>query len=246
MVNNQLIDINCDMGESFGNYRFGNDSEIMNYVNSVNIACGFHAGDPTVIRQTVALAIKKNVNVGAHPGFNDLQGFGRRTMHLSTEEIFDSCLYQISAVKGITNALGAELVHVKPHGALYNMAAVSAEITQAIIKACLAIDSNIVFYALSGSIMAQTAKSMGIKVFEEVFADRAYLENAQLCPRSNAMAVHKTQEKIKQQVRLLKNESSVMSIENSKIKLNFDTICIHGDEPDALETAKTVFEVLNA
>jgi UPF0271 protein len=237
-------DINCDMGESFGNYKIGNDLQIMDYVSSVNIACGFHAGDPSVIRSTVQNALKKELKVGAHPGFLDLQGFGRRNMNLSKQEIYDICLYQIAALYSISKALGGKLNHVKPHGALYNMACNSVEITEAIVNAILAIDKDLVFYALSGSLMASKAKEMGLKVYEEVFADRAYLANGMLSPRSNPDAVLKSKESISEQIHGLMLNSEIKSIERTILKCSFDTICIHGDEPTAFETAKVVSEIV--
>src|SRR5688572_24711438 len=180
----QSIDLNCDMGESFGAWKMGRDAELMDYVSSVNIACGFHAGDPTVIRKTVETGIKKGVAIGAHPSFPDLQGFGRRAMALSPQEVFDTVLYQTSAVKGICEALGVKLNHVKPHGALYNQAAKDKSLAEAIAEAVKSIDKNLIFYGLSGSFLISEAEKIGLKTASEVFADRSYQTDGSLTPRT--------------------------------------------------------------
>ena len=156
------IDLNCDMGESFGAWQMGNDAELMDFVSSVNIACGFHAGDAGTIRETIQLAVRKEVAIGAHPGFPDLQGFGRRTMSLSPQEIFDIVLYQVSALKGICQAFGTRLNHVKPHGALYNLAAKDEKTARAVAEAVKKIDEKLVFYGLSGSFLISEAQQIGL------------------------------------------------------------------------------------
>ena len=168
------VDLNCDMGESFGAWKMGSDAELMDYVTSVNIACGFHAGDASTIRKTVELAIKKRLAVGAHPSYPDLQGFGRRKMDLSSQEVFDVVLYQIAALKGIAESLGGRLNHVKPHGALYNEAAKNEAIAAAISKAVMSLDPTLVLVGLSGSASIAEAARVGLKTASEVFADRTY------------------------------------------------------------------------
>jgi len=238
------IDLNCDMGESFGAWRMGNDAELMNYVSSVNIACGFHAGDATVMRKTVQIAVEKGIAIGAHPSFPDLQGFGRRAMSLSAPEIFDVVLYQISALKGICEALGAKLNHVKPHGALYNQAAKDSKIARAIAEAVGAIDKDLIFYGLSGSFLISEAENLGLKTASEVFADRTYQTDGSLTPRTVPNALIKMSEQAVAQVLQMVKEQAVTAISGDKISLKAETVCIHGDSENALELARTIREKL--
>ncbi len=232
-----VVDLNCDMGESFGAWRMGCDEKLMDYVSSVNIACGFHAGDPSVIRKTVELAIRKNVAIGAHPSFPDLQGFGRREMKMSEQEIFDIVLYQVSALKGICEAFGGELHHVKPHGALYNQAAKNPSVARAIAEAVKAIDSSLVFYGLSGSHLVAEASKIGLRTASEVFADRTYQPDGTLTPRhfQNAL-IKNTAEAIKQVLQIVKTQT-VTATNGEVISLTAETVCIHGDSENALEFA---------
>jgi 5-oxoprolinase (ATP-hydrolysing) subunit A len=239
------IDLNCDMGESFGAWKMGNDAELMNYVSSVNIACGFHAGDATVIRKTIETAVNKGVSIGAHPSFPDLQGFGRREMKLSENEIFDIVLYQVSAVKGICEALGAKLNHVKPHGALYNLAAKDKKIARAVADAVQRIDENLIFYGLSGSYLISEAKKLGLKTASEVFADRTYLYDGNLTPRNEPNALITNTETAISQVLEMVFEQKVSAITGETVSLKADTICIHGDGANALEFAENIFNALN-
>ncbi len=234
------VDLNCDMGESFGAWRMGNDAALMDYVSSVNIACGFHAGDSSIMRETVETAIAKNVKIGAHPSFPDLQGFGRREMKLPAREIFDIVLYQISALKGICEASGAKLRHVKPHGALYNLAAKDAETSAAIAEAVFALDKNLILYGLSGSFLITKAEKTGLKTASEVFADRTYQTDGSLTPRSfqNAL-ITDTKQAIEQVLQMIK-EQTVNAISGEKIPLLAETICIHGDGEHALEFARKI------
>ncbi|MEO8072152.1 MAG: 5-oxoprolinase subunit PxpA [Acidobacteriota bacterium] len=234
------IDLNCDMGESFGAWQMGNDAALMDYVSSVNIACGFHAGDASVIRKTIEAAIEKGVAVGAHPSFPDLQGFGRRAMSLSVQEVFDVVLYQIAAVKGICETLGEKLHHVKPHGALYNQAAIDADLAEAIAKAVEAIDENLILYGLSGSFLISEAEKIGLRTASEVFADRTYQSNGTLTPRNLANALITDTEKAVSQVLQMISEQSVTAINGETISLKAETVCIHGDGAHALEFAKTI------
>ncbi len=238
------IDLNCDMGESFGAWRMGNDAELMNYVSSVNIACGFHAGDASVMRKTVEISLEKGVAVGAHPSFPDLQGFGRRRMSLSAPEIFDIVLYQVSALKGICEAFGAELHHVKPHGALYNQAAQNSEIARAIAEAVKAIDKNLVFYGLSGSCLISEAENLGLKTASEVFADRTYQADGSLTPRSETNALIEDSKQAVSQVLQMIKEQTVTATSGENVPLNAETICIHGDGENALNFARTIREKL--
>lgn len=238
------IDLNCDMGESFGAWTMGNDAELMDFVSSVNIACGFHAGDASVIRQTIETAIEKTVAIGAHPSFPDLQGFGRREIKMSLQEIFDIVLYQVSALKGICEALGAKLHHVKPHGALYNLAAKDVELSKSIAEAVKRIDSNLIFYGLSGSFLISEAEKLGLKTASEVFADRSYQTDGSLTPRSQANALIKNAEDAVAQVLQMIQTQTVTATNGETISIKAETVCIHGDGANALESARTINQKL--
>ncbi len=234
------IDLNCDMGESFGAWTMGNDAALMDYVSSVNIACGFHAGDATVIRQTLETAIEKGVAIGAHPSFPDLQGFGRREIKMSASEVFDIVLYQIAAVKGICEASGGRLHHVKPHGALYNQAAKDANLAEAIAQAVKAIDKNLIFYGLSNSFLIAAAEKLGLKTASEVFADRTYQADGSLTPRSQSDALIKNYEQAVSQVLQMISKKKVTAVSGETVAIQAETVCIHGDGEHALEFAKTI------
>ena len=235
-----FVDLNCDMGESFGAWRMGNDTALMDYVSSVNIACGFHAGDATIIRKTVETAIAKNVAVGAHPSFPDLQGFGRREIKMAAAEVFDIVLYQVAALKGICEASGGRLHHVKPHGALYNQAAREKDLAAAIAEAVKAIDANLIFYGLSNSFLISEAERIGLKTASEVFADRTYQPDGTLTPRSEPNALIETVEKSSEQVLKMITAQIVTATSGETISIKADTICIHGDGAYALEFAREV------
>jgi 5-oxoprolinase (ATP-hydrolysing) subunit A len=234
------IDLNCDMGESFGAWRMGNDAELMNVVSSINVACGFHAGDPSVMRETVQTAIEKGVAIGAHPSFPDLQGFGRREIKLSPTEIFDIVLYQISALKGICQALGTILHHVKPHGALYNSAAKDKQTAAAICEAVKAVDKNLIFYGLANSFLISEAEQIGLRTASEVFADRTYQSDGSLTPRGQPNAlIHDTEKSLEQVLEMIQTQK-VTATDGQQISLKAETICIHGDGAKALEFATAV------
>jgi 5-oxoprolinase (ATP-hydrolysing) subunit A len=238
------IDLNCDMGESFGAWTLGNDAALMDFVSSVNIACGFHAGDASTIRKTIETAINKGIKIGAHPSFQDLQGFGRREMKMSASEIFDIVLYQVSALKGICEAFGGKLRHVKPHGALYNQAAKNGEVARAIAEAVKKIDKNLIFYGLSGSYLISEAEKIGLQTASEVFADRTYQPDGTLTPRSEANAlIHDKKQAIAQVLEMIFDQK-VTATNGEKVALKAETICIHGDGKNALEFAKTICENL--
>jgi UPF0271 protein len=234
------IDLNCDMGESFGAWTMGRDAELMDYISSVNIACGFHAGDASVMRKTVELAFEKGVAVGAHPSYPDLQGFGRRAMAISPDEVFDIVLYQVSALKGICEASGGKLHHVKPHGALYNQAAKDRDLARAIAKAVSSLDAGLILYGLSGSLSISEAEGLGLKTASEVFADRTYQANGSLTPRSQPNALIRDVEKAAAQVMQMVREQTVTATGGETIRLKSETICIHGDGENALEFAKAI------
>jgi UPF0271 protein len=229
------IDFNCDMGESFGAYTLGRDREIVRYVTSANIACGFHAGDPGWMRATVALAEEHGVGIGAHPGFPDLRGFGRRALAATPAEVRDDLVYQIGALTAFTRA--KRLQHVKPHGALYNMAVDRDDLARAAIEAALEADPNLILVVLAGSRWAATAAKMGARVAREVFADRAFNADGTLVPRSAPGAViHDTAAVIDRSLQLA-TEKAVKAVTGETIALDADTICLHGDTPGAVELA---------
>ncbi|MBE0650248.1 MAG: LamB/YcsF family protein [Bacteroidales bacterium] len=231
------VDINSDLGESFGAYKMGNDAEVMKYISSANIACGFHAGDPIVIEKTIKLALENHVAIGAHPGYPDLMGFGRRKINLSPEEVKAYVFYQVAALKAMTEALGGRLQHVKAHGALYNEAAENETVARAIAEAVLQLDSELIFVGLANSRMLEVAKNIGLKTVSEVFADRAYTNAGTLVPRSKSGSVIHNAELCNQRVIQMLLENTVEAIDGSKIQIKADTICIHGDNPAALELA---------
>jgi UPF0271 protein len=238
------IDLNCDMGESFGMYRMGNDEAILDFVNSANVACGFHAGDPSTIHKTVEAALAKGVAVGAHPGLPDLQGFGRRTMAVSSAEAYDMVMYQVGALAGFARALGGRITHVKAHGALYNMAAKDQRFAEAIAKAVYAFDPQLVLFGLAGSAMIRAAEDAGLRSASEVFADRTYQDDGSLTPRSHANALIVDVETSIAQVKRMVMEHIVRSVQGKDIPVRADTLCIHGDQPNALAFAKRIRNAL--
>ncbi|WP_431804054.1 LamB/YcsF family protein [Halobacillus andaensis] len=239
-----LVDINCDMGESFGTYVMGRDEEILDYVTSANIACGFHAGDPATMRKTVKLALEKNVGIGAHPGLQDLAGFGRRVMNISPKEAYELVVYQIGALNAFVSAEGGDLQHVKPHGALFNMAAKDANLAEAIAEAVYDVNPELVLFGLSGSELVKAGKAAGLKTANEVFSDRTYQSDGSLTARTEANAlITDANEAIQQVVRMIK-ESKVTSVQGDEIKIQADTICIHGDGAHALDFAQNISSTL--
>jgi UPF0271 protein len=234
------VDLNCDMGESFGAWRMGNDAELMDHVSSVSIACGFHAGDATTIRKTVELAVEKGVAIGAHPSYPDLQGFGRRDMSLSMQEVFDIILYQVAALKGICEASGGRLHHVKPHGALYNRAARDGELAHGIARAVWKIDPGLVLYGLSGSYLISEAENYGLQTASEVFADRTYSADGTLTVRSRPDAlIADTRDAVNQVLQMIRS-GTVEAVTGETIPIKAETICIHGDGDHAVEFAREI------
>jgi len=238
------IDINCDLGESFGNYTVGRDEEILEFVTSANIACGFHAGDPTTMRKTVQLALEKNVGIGAHPGFQDLLGFGRRNIEMSPSEVYDMVLYQIGALSAFVKAEGGRLQHVKPHGALYNMAAKDKNLANAIAEAIYNVDSSLVLFGLAGSELLKAGKELGLMTASEVFADRTYQDDGSLTSRSESHALITNHEEAVQQVITMIKNRTVKSIRGINIRITADTVCIHGDGKHALQFAEYIHKAL--
>ncbi|MDR7313789.1 5-oxoprolinase subunit PxpA [Brevibacillus nitrificans] len=238
----KYVDINCDMGESFGAYRLGNDSEILDYISSANIACGFHAGDPATMRKTVRMALDKAVAIGAHPGLPDLVGFGRRNMDITPQEAYDMVVYQVGALQAFIQAEGGTMQHVKPHGALYNMAATKAQLAEAIVEAVYKVNPALVLFGLAGSELTRAGERIGLRTANEVFADRTYQQDGTLTPRSQPDAMITDQEQSLQQVVRMVTEGRVLSRQGVDVSIQADTICIHGDGAHALEFAQNIHE----
>lgn len=238
-------DLNCDLGESFGMYKIGNDEEVIKYVHRVNIACGFHAGDPIVMDKTVQLAKENGVIVGAHPGYRDLPGFGRRFLAMSIQEIESEVLYQIGALAAFCFKHNVKMDHVKPHGALYNYAADNYDVAKAIAKAIKQFDPKIKMIVLYNSEMERAAEDVGISYLREAFADRHYDVKGRLVSRSVKGSVITNIDTIKHRVRAMITHGMVESFDGSPITLKPDTICVHGDNVHALEVAKALRELID-
>lgn len=228
------IDINCDMGESFGAYTLGNDAAIMPFITSANIACGFHAGDPGIMRQTIALCLQHKVAIGAHPGFPDLQGFGRRNMTMSPSEVYDLVLYQVGALYAFVKAAGGTLHHVKAHGALYNMAAKDKALATAIAQAVKDFDDRLYIYGLAGSMMIEAAQELQLRSCSEIFADRTYLPDGTLTPRTSANAmIHDAAQAVQQVMHFIQQK-----------QVAAETVCVHGDGVQAIPFAQALHTYL--
>jgi len=241
------IDLNSDVGESFGIYSLGLDEEVIPLISSANIACGYHAGDPAVMRHTVALAKKNGVGLGAHPGLPDLVGFGRRNMDVSLEEIKDFVTCQIGALQAVAALQGARLQHVKPHGALYNMAGKNPAIWDAVAEVMAGLDERLILFVLAGSDrqeLESIGKRRGIRIAFEFFADRAYNTDGSLVSRKLPGAVIHENDVVAAKVLKLVKEGKVKTIEGSDIELKAETICVHGDNPKALALVKKIRETL--
>ncbi|WP_143415335.1 5-oxoprolinase subunit PxpA [Geobacillus sp. E263] len=238
------VDLNCDFGESFGIYRLGEEKEILQYVTSVNVACGFHAGDPIVMRKTVQMALEQKVAIGAHPGFPDLLGFGRRNIAVTPEEVYAYVVYQIGALAAFVKAEGGTMTHVKPHGALYNMAAKDATLAEAIAKAVYDVDPALILYGLAGSELIRAGKKIGLRTASEVFADRTYQQDGSLTPRSDPRALIVDEQEAVLQVLAMVKEKRVRSLQGIDVPIEAETICIHGDGKKAVLFAKRLYEAL--
>ena len=229
------MDINSDMGEGMSN-----DAELLHYISSTNIACGWHAGDPATMKQLVEQAIQKNVLIGAHPGFPDLEGFGRREMEISEEDAYNYVIYQAGALQGFANAAGTKLHHVKPHGAFYNQAAKNIQLARGIARAVKDLGREVILYGLAGSCLVDAANELKVPVWPEVFADRRYTKEGFLVPRTQAGAVIEDEAAALEQVMQMAKKGQVTAIDGSIIKIQADTLCIHGDNPHAVEFARKI------
>jgi UPF0271 protein len=243
---NDAIDLNCDMGESFGPWKMGNDVAILDHVTSANIACGFHAGDPLTMQGVVKAALEKGVKVGAHPGFQDLVGFGRRTVQVTPAEAYALIVYQVGALAGFAAASGGRLNHVKAHGALYNMAAKDRPLADAIAAAIRDVDPGLVMFALAGSELIQAAERAGLRCASEVFGDRTYQDDGSLSPRNLPGAMIEDAEVAAAQVKRMVTEGMVRSLKGRDVPVKADTLCIHGDQPGALAFVRRIREELAA
>jgi len=240
------IDINCDMGESFGNYIYGADEAIAGYITSANVACGFHAGDPSVMSRTVALCREHGVAVGAHPSFPDLLGFGRREINATPEEVRDYLTYQVGALMAFTRAHGVRLVHVKAHGAVYNMAAQDKRLALAMAQGVARVDPALIFVGLAGSLLIDAAREIGLPAAAEAFADRAYNPDGSLVSRRLPGAVIHDPAAVAERVVRMARDGTVVSITGELVTVSPDTICVHGDTPGAAELARAIRQELAA
>lgn len=238
------VDINCDMGESFGVYSLGADEEMMKYITAANIACGWHAGDPSVMDKTVKLAVQHGVQIGSHPGFPDLMGFGRRTMSATPQEIEEYVLYQTGALYAFAKANGAELRHVKSHGALGNMAFVDLEIARAIARGAARFSKELIFMALANTPLVTAAQELGLKVALEAYPERAYNDDGTLRSRKlPGASIHDPAVAVQRAVQMVR-EGTVTSYDGNTVNVKVDSLCIHGDNPMAPQIARALVEAL--
>jgi UPF0271 protein len=234
------IDLNCDMGESYGAWKMGDDAAIMPLITSANIACGFHGGDPATIRKTVRLAVDNGVAIGAHPSLPDIQGFGRRVMKISPQDMYDLVVYQAGAVEAFARAAGSKLHHIKCHGALYNMAATDEGLSEAMARA--AKDLGVMVYTLSNSAMMKVVKGKGVRALGEVFADRGYSDDGTLAPRDKPGGmIEDAAQSVKQALGMIE-DGIVVSLNGKRVPVAADTLCLHGDQPNAVVFAKKLRE----
>jgi UPF0271 protein len=240
------IDLNCDLGESFGAWRLGADEEILPFVTSASVACGFHAGDPGTMRRTVRAALAHGVAIGAHPGLPDLQGFGRRAMEVSPEEAYDLVLYQVGALQAFAAAAGVVLQHVKPHGALYNLAAARPPLAEAIARAVRDVDHGLVLYGLSGSHLVAAGRAAGLRTASEAFADRGYAPDGSLVSRRESAALVTDPEEVARRALRMAREGRVRAVDGTDVEVEADTLCVHGDSPGAADLARRLRGALEA
>lgn len=242
----KCIDLNSDLGESFGAWRMGDDAALLALISSANVACGFHAGDPAIMRQTVTLALAHGVAIGAHVSLPDLQGFGRREMRVSADEVHAMTLYQIGALHAFACAAGTRLAHVKPHGALYNMAARDRALADAIAHAAHAFDPQLRLFGLAGSALIDAGKALGLPVAAEAFADRRYLADGSLQPRREPGAVLDDPELATAQAIGIARDGMVQAVNGEPVTLRADTLCLHGDGAHAVPLARQLRRALEA
>jgi len=241
------IDLNCDMGESFGAYKLGLDEEVIKYITSANIACGWHAGDPQVMNRTVHLAAAHGVNPGAHPGYPDLLGFGRRNLDCAPAEIRDYVIYQIGALQGFCAAHKTRLRHVKPHGNLYLTAVEKEDVAGAIAEAIVSVDPELMYVALAGAkgeMVTRIGRQVGLKVVYEAFPDRAYTPEGTLVSRRREGAVIKDPQVVAERALLMAKEGKVRAVDGTVVELEAQTLCVHGDNPAAVDLVRSIRELM--
>ncbi|MCL6282790.1 LamB/YcsF family protein [Ruegeria sp. 2012CJ41-6] len=234
------VDLNADMGESFGPWKMGDDASLLDIITSANIACGFHAGDPDVMASTMALAARNGVGIGAHPGFGDLQGFGRRRMVLPQDSLRNLVRYQLGAARGMAQALGTQVRHLKLHGALSNMACTDYDMARACYEAALEVDPDIIIMVLAATEMERVVRDLGCRWVGEIFADRAYNDDGTLVDRSLPGAVIHDPELAGPRILEMVREGAIITESGKRIETSIDTICLHGDTPTAVELARSV------
>ena len=243
------IDLNCDMGESFGAYKLGMDEAVIQYITSANIACAWHAGDPAVMNHTVAMAVEHGVGVGAHPGYPDLLGFGRRNMDCTMEELRNYVIYQVGALQAFCSAHGTRLQHVKPHGALYLTAVENEDVARAVAEAIVRVNPDLLYVALAGAkgkLMTRIGQEVGLKVVYEAFPDRAYSPEGTLVSRRQPGAVIKDPQAVAERALQMVQEGVVIAADGSTISLEAQTLCVHGDNPKAVDLVRSIRETLEA
>jgi UPF0271 protein len=240
------IDLNSDVGESFGNWTFGDDAAVLANVTSANVACGFHAGDPVGIRTTIRAAVAAGVTVGAHPGYRDLAGFGRRFLDVAPNELTDDVIYQIGAVQALARAAGTRVSYVKPHGALYNTIVHSSEQAAAVVQAILAVDASLPLLVLPNSEIERQAEAAGLQTVAEAFADRAYRPDGTLVSRREAGSVLHSTEDVVEHVLRVATEGTIRAVDGTVLQTRARSICLHGDTPGAVAMAAAVRKALKA
>lgn len=246
MPNEKLINLNADLGESFGPWVMGDDAALLDVVTSANLACGFHAGDPDVMRRTVRACLAKGVSIGAHPGYHDLQGFGRRAMKLGLDEIENLVAYQVGALAGVAALEGGRVTHVKPHGALNNQACADVAIAAAVCRAVRAVDPALILLAPAASALLAAGRAAGLTVVEEIFADRAYQDDGQLAPRGTPGAMIHGAAACAAHVQAMLAEGALIALSGKRIATAIGSICVHGDGPEAVAVARHLRSALEA
>ncbi len=234
------LDLNSDMGEGFGAWEMGNDFALLDDLTSINIACGWHAGDPQRMRPLIDQALKNNVHIGAHPSHPDLAGFGRREMMITPQDAYDFVLYQSGALQAFIHAAGGKLHHVKPHGALYNQAAKNLDLARGIARAVKDLGEHVILYGLASSCFVEAAEEFNVPIWQEVFADRRYTATGALVPRSHHRAMIEDEQEALQQVKMMSEKGLVNTLDNTQISVQADTLCVHGDNPHALEFLRLI------
>ena len=240
------VDLNSDMGEGFGPWRMGDDAALLDVITSANIACGFHAGDPDVMAETMRLAAKNGVGIGAHPGFADLKGFGRRRLNIGADELGNMIAYQLGAAEGVARSMGANIRHFKLHGALANMCAEDATLAKTCYSAALRVNPEIILMVLAETAQQAVVQELGANWAGEIFADRAYEDDATLVDRSKAGAVLHDADMAAERILNMLREDAIIAESGKRIPAKIDTICLHGDTPEAVEMARALRTKLSA